>query len=210
MGPAALLTFGALMAASAICIEASRRLGMPAGIGRDLLSAWWLPVALLLPPVYALLIPSRCRRCCSCAYAAHCYIGVRSSVRPRTRRGRGLASFTSSCPTRARQRQWLTDLDSIIPANDRLRRPVHRDQHGDRGGGGTQLHAGQPLARAPAPRKHLVLDVVELSSVSRHHRLAPSPRRSSSSPLPPVMLLQRSLLHQNSSRPRPTDAKTGC
>src|SRR4051812_14647199 len=52
-----LLTFGVLMAAVAICIEASRRLGMPAGIGRDLLSAWWLPVAFLLPPVYALLIP---------------------------------------------------------------------------------------------------------------------------------------------------------
>src|SRR4051812_20918262 len=51
--PAALLIFGALRAAGAICIEASRRLGMPAGIGRDLLSAWWLPVALLLPPVYA-------------------------------------------------------------------------------------------------------------------------------------------------------------
>ncbi|NED58093.1 GGDEF domain-containing protein, partial [Micromonospora aurantiaca] len=30
---------------------------MPAGVARDLLSAWWLPVALLLPPVYALLIP---------------------------------------------------------------------------------------------------------------------------------------------------------
>src|SRR3569833_3795485 len=53
----ALLSFAALMGASARCSEASRRRGMPAGIGRDLLSAWWLPVALLLPPVYALLIP---------------------------------------------------------------------------------------------------------------------------------------------------------
>lgn len=51
------LTFAALMACGAVCIEASRRLGMPAGVSRDLLSAWWLPVALLLPPVYALFAP---------------------------------------------------------------------------------------------------------------------------------------------------------
>ncbi|RBQ17471.1 GGDEF domain-containing protein [Spongiactinospora rosea] len=50
-------TFAALMACGAVCIEASRRLGMPAGVSRDLLSAWWLPVALLLPPFYALLAP---------------------------------------------------------------------------------------------------------------------------------------------------------
>ena len=55
--PTELLAFGALIACGAVCIEASRRLGMPAGVARDLLSAWWLPVALLLPPVYALLMP---------------------------------------------------------------------------------------------------------------------------------------------------------
>ncbi|MEU0570606.1 GGDEF domain-containing protein [Nonomuraea sp. NPDC005983] len=52
-----LLTFAALMGCGAVCIEATRRLGMPAGVSRDLLSAWWLPVALLLPPVYALFAP---------------------------------------------------------------------------------------------------------------------------------------------------------
>jgi diguanylate cyclase (GGDEF)-like protein len=51
------LTFVALMSCGAVCIEATRRLGMPAGVSRDLLSAWWLPVALLLPPVYALFAP---------------------------------------------------------------------------------------------------------------------------------------------------------
>ncbi|GAA3422643.1 hypothetical protein GCM10018952_75890 [Streptosporangium vulgare] len=51
------LTFTALMACGAVCIEATRRLGMPAGVYRDLLSAWWLPAALLLPPLYALLAP---------------------------------------------------------------------------------------------------------------------------------------------------------
>ncbi|TXK39069.1 GGDEF domain-containing protein [Nonomuraea sp. C10] len=52
-----LMVFAALMGCGAVCIEATRRLGMPAGVSRDLLSAWWLPVALLLPPVYALLAP---------------------------------------------------------------------------------------------------------------------------------------------------------
>ena len=49
--------FAALLACGVACIEATRRLGMPAGVSRDLLSAWWLPVALLLPPLYALLAP---------------------------------------------------------------------------------------------------------------------------------------------------------
>ncbi|GIH27444.1 GGDEF domain-containing protein [Acrocarpospora phusangensis] len=52
-----LATFLALTACGAVCIEATRRLGMPAGVHRDLLSAWWLPAALLLPPVYALVAP---------------------------------------------------------------------------------------------------------------------------------------------------------
>jgi diguanylate cyclase (GGDEF)-like protein len=49
--------FIALMACGAICVEATRRLGQPSGMSRDLLSAWWLPVALLLPPIYAIAAP---------------------------------------------------------------------------------------------------------------------------------------------------------
>jgi diguanylate cyclase (GGDEF)-like protein len=52
-----LLLFCSLLVAAAICIEALRRLGQPTGVSRDLLSAWWLPIALLLPPLYALLAP---------------------------------------------------------------------------------------------------------------------------------------------------------
>jgi ATP-binding cassette ChvD family protein len=52
------LLFATLMACGAICIEATRRLGQPTGVSRDLLSAWWLPVALLLPPFYALAAPA--------------------------------------------------------------------------------------------------------------------------------------------------------
>jgi diguanylate cyclase (GGDEF)-like protein len=53
-----LLMFAALMGCGAVCVEATRRLGQPSGVSRDLLSAWWLPVALLLPPVYALAAPA--------------------------------------------------------------------------------------------------------------------------------------------------------
>lgn len=57
LGTGNLELFVALMACGMLCIEATRRLGQPSGVHRDLLSAWWLPVALLLPPVYALAAP---------------------------------------------------------------------------------------------------------------------------------------------------------
>jgi diguanylate cyclase (GGDEF)-like protein len=50
--------FIGLMCCGAVCVEATRRLGQPSGVWRDLLSAWWLPVALLLPPLYALIAPA--------------------------------------------------------------------------------------------------------------------------------------------------------
>jgi diguanylate cyclase (GGDEF)-like protein len=52
-----LLLFAALLACGAACVEAARRLGMPTGVSHDLLSAWCLPIALLLPPLYALIAP---------------------------------------------------------------------------------------------------------------------------------------------------------
>jgi len=49
--------FVVLTGCGAVCVEAVRREGEPAGVAKDLLSVWTLPVALLLPPVYSLLIP---------------------------------------------------------------------------------------------------------------------------------------------------------
>ncbi|GAA1777062.1 sensor domain-containing diguanylate cyclase [Streptomonospora arabica] len=54
---AELATFGALVACAGLCVEAMRRLGKPSGLTRDLLGAWWLPTVLMLPPLYSLLIP---------------------------------------------------------------------------------------------------------------------------------------------------------
>lgn len=50
-------TWLALVGCGAISVEATRRTGEQAGASRDLLAAWTLPIALLLPPVYALLAP---------------------------------------------------------------------------------------------------------------------------------------------------------
>nr|WP_241483282.1 GGDEF domain-containing protein [Nocardiopsis halophila] len=51
------LLFSALVLCAALCVEAMRRLGTPSGLTRDLFGAWWIPTLLLLPPVYSLLIP---------------------------------------------------------------------------------------------------------------------------------------------------------
>jgi len=52
-----LFGYAVLLGCAALCVEATRRLGKAAGVVSDLQSAWTLPVALLLPPVYALLAP---------------------------------------------------------------------------------------------------------------------------------------------------------
>ncbi|HUY47057.1 MAG TPA: GGDEF domain-containing protein [Streptosporangiaceae bacterium] len=52
-----LLLFAAFLGCGAACVEATRRWGAPPTGTRDLLTAWWLPAALLLPPVYALTAP---------------------------------------------------------------------------------------------------------------------------------------------------------
>jgi diguanylate cyclase (GGDEF)-like protein len=52
------LVFAMLVGCGAASLEATRRQGEPAGIlAKDLLSAWSLPIAFVLPPVYSLLVP---------------------------------------------------------------------------------------------------------------------------------------------------------
>ncbi|MFI7586785.1 GGDEF domain-containing protein [Spongisporangium articulatum] len=40
-----------------VAVEAQRVQGEPSGMTKDLLSAWWLPIALVLPPAYSLVAP---------------------------------------------------------------------------------------------------------------------------------------------------------
>ena len=49
--------FAVLVLCSATTIELTRRTGEPIGLDRDVSAVWDLPAAVLLPPVYALLVP---------------------------------------------------------------------------------------------------------------------------------------------------------
>jgi diguanylate cyclase (GGDEF)-like protein len=55
--PGDLLLFAALLACSAITVELTRRSGENAGLVKDVYGVWELPLAILLPPLYALLAP---------------------------------------------------------------------------------------------------------------------------------------------------------
>jgi diguanylate cyclase (GGDEF)-like protein len=52
-----LLLFAALLACSALTVELTRRSGENAGLIKDVYGVWELPIAILLPPLYALLAP---------------------------------------------------------------------------------------------------------------------------------------------------------
>jgi diguanylate cyclase (GGDEF)-like protein len=57
MPPRDLLVLVFLLLCIAATVELTRRAGEGAGLTRDVFAVWELPIALLLPPVYALLVP---------------------------------------------------------------------------------------------------------------------------------------------------------
>jgi diguanylate cyclase (GGDEF)-like protein len=207
----ALLVFGALLACGVISIEASRRLGMPAGVSRDLLSAWWLPAALLLQPVYALLMPIplqillqlRVRRTMLhrrlIVMAAYGLAGAAASV-----------AFHAVIPHPLRDAaEWLTDLEAMIPTvvvcavlftviNTAIVVVA--------------AHIANPESswrQVLWNREILLLDVVEVCvGILITISCALSPLLLVIA-LPPVMLLQRSLMHSQLQAAARLDAKTG-
>jgi diguanylate cyclase (GGDEF)-like protein len=52
------LLFGALLACGAATVELTRRASEPVGVAKDVYAVWELPMVILLPPLYALLIPA--------------------------------------------------------------------------------------------------------------------------------------------------------
>jgi diguanylate cyclase (GGDEF)-like protein len=209
-----------LLVCGAVCIEATRRLGQPAGVSRDLLSAWWLPVALLLPPVYALIAPF--------VLGALVYLRVRRA--PLYRRlfsaaALGIAGASASTVFRqadraawvARSVPWL----AYPGPHAWFMRPV------------TVLaavgcaalfsvlntclvavaaHTAEPQARWADvlwDRERLLLDLTEICvGVLVTIACALSPVLLCVA-LPPVIVLQRSLMHQQLQAAARTDAKTG-
>jgi diguanylate cyclase (GGDEF)-like protein len=204
-------TFAALMACCAICIEAFRRLGIPAGVARDLLSAWWLPVALLLPPVYALLIQIplqlllqyRVRRALlhrrmivssalGLAGAAASVLFHRSVPKPLDGAPHWVVDDQSAILVAIGCAVLFTVLNTAIVA--------------------VAAHAAAPDGRwrdVLWNRERLLLDVVELCvGILITITCVISPGLLILA-LPPVVLLQRSLMHQQLKAAARTDAKTG-
>jgi diguanylate cyclase (GGDEF)-like protein len=209
--PHHLATFGALLACGAVCIEASRRLSMPAGVARDLLSAWWLPVALLLPPCYALLMP----------------IPLQVLLQFRVRRtllyrrvvvtfALGLAGAAASVmfhlvvpdPLNGAV-DWVVEIPSALPMaiGSAVAFIVVN----------TGLVAVAARSAAPETRwrevlwnrESLMLDVVELCVGVIVAITCTDSLGLLLLALPPVVLLQRSLLHHQLQAAARTDAKTG-
>jgi len=204
----------ALIAAAMVCVEAIRRLGQPSGVSRDLLSAWWLPIALLLPPVYALLSP----------VVVGIALYVRGTRAPFYRRifsvaALGLAGAVTSVTF---HRIWPKGQHlSLNGAPDSLTRPevlltgvvcallfslvntaiVAAAAH--------LAEPGAPLSDVLWDKESLVLDLTETCvGILVAVTCALSPLLLLVA-LPPVILLQRSLMHQQLQAAARTDAKTG-
>jgi len=218
--PEDLLLFAALMACGIVCIEATRRLGQPSGMSRDLLSAWWLPVALLLPPIYAQLAP----------VVLGLLLYMRGRRTPVYRRvfssaALGLAGACASITFR-----WLSPRTRLSAPADWLSYPgphawYLRPQIAAVAVGCAVLFSvvntcvvafaawlAEPDARLADllwDRESLLLDLTELcvgTLVTIACALTPLLLCVA---LPPVVLLQRSLMHQQLQAAARTDAKTG-
>lgn len=204
--------FAALMGCGAVCIEAVRRMGMPAGVSKDMLSAWWIPVALLLPPPYAVLAPLvlytliqiRVRR-------TALYLRVFSSAAIALAGAAASAAyrFAVSAPQQADPAAWLTDLRVGIPMAVACAAAFSVINSGLVA---VAAHLAAPeAARRELLRKResLTLDGVALCAgvlVAVTTALGPALLLLT---LPPVVLLQRNLVHAQLQTAARTDVKTG-
>jgi diguanylate cyclase (GGDEF)-like protein len=209
-----LLLFGALLAAAVICIEAMRRLGQPSAVSRDLLSAWWLPIALLLPPLYTLLAP----------FAVGAVLAARASRIPVYRRvfssaALGLAGAATSAAFHlavpnavlagpGAERAWLTRPPVVLTAVGCA--AVFAMVNSFTVAIAAHLaDPGEPVRTMLRDRETLLLGLTEtcvgilvtVTCVLSYLLLLVA--------LPPVILLQRSLMHQQLAAAARTDPKTG-
>jgi diguanylate cyclase (GGDEF)-like protein len=206
--------FAALLAAAVVCIEAMRRLGQPPGVSRDLLSAWWLPIALLLPPLYALLAP----------FVVGPVLYLRARRIPMYRRlfssaALGLAGVAASATFHLAVPQAFRV--SLVGAHAYLTHPTVLATAVacavlfavlNAGIVALAAHLAQPeapLAKVLWDRESLLLDLTETCVgilVAVTCGLNPLLLLVA---LPPVILLQRSLMHQQLAAAARTDPKTG-
>jgi diguanylate cyclase (GGDEF)-like protein len=208
------ILFAALLGAAVICIEAMRRLGQPSGTSRDLLSAWWLPIALLLPPLYAMLAPL--------VIGSVLFLRVRPT--PVYRRAfnaaaLGLAGAAASATfhltvpgavrvSLAGPDAWLTRPAVVLTAVGCAAMFAVLSS-GVQAVAAHLARPGAPLVAAIRDRESLLLDLTEtcvgilvaITCALSFLLLLVA--------LPPVILLQRCLMHQQLAAAARTDPKTG-
>jgi diguanylate cyclase (GGDEF)-like protein len=207
-GGGQLLLFAALMGCAAVCIEATRRLGLPAGGTQDLLTAWCLPAALLLPLVYALVAPVLAT-CLLQARVRHRAVASTSAFRAAAL---GLASAAASAIFHAfgaaGRDAWLVHpgpLAATVAGVGAFAAVVGLLA-------GLAAHLRDPLAGwrdLLHDSESMLLDMTGLCVgvlITIACSLSPALLMVA---LPPVVLLQRGLLHQHLRTAARTDAKTG-
>jgi diguanylate cyclase (GGDEF)-like protein len=200
--------FAGLMGCAVVCIEAARRLDLPAGGTQDLLTVWCLPVALLLPPLYALVAPA--------AATGLLQIRVRGRAMAATSAFRaavlGLAGTAAAAAFR-----WLGGGGQVMGLDQPA--AVVAAVGGTAAYAvvvgllaGLAAHLRDPLAawrELLGNSESMLLDVTGLCAgvlVAIACSLSPALLLVA---LPPVILLQRGLLHQHLRTAARTDAKTG-
>ncbi|WP_169987589.1 GGDEF domain-containing protein [Microbispora sp. H10836] len=202
-----LVMFAALTACGAVCIEATRRLGMPAGVSRDLLSAWWLPVAFLLPPVYALLAPIPMQILLQLRVRATVlYRRVFSAAAIGLAAASASAVFHRSIPVPAHLSSGEGGPIAVAAACAVLFTVLNTALIA------VAAHASDPEGRWGEvlwDRERVLLDAVELCLGVLVAAVCGLNLALLLLVLPPVVLLQRSLLHAQLQAAARTDPKTG-
>jgi diguanylate cyclase (GGDEF)-like protein len=200
-----LALFATLMGCGTLCVEATRRLGQPSGISRDLLSAWWLPIALLLPPAYAMVAPA--------ILGVVLYVRIRRT--PLYRRIFSCAALGLAGASASLLYRWLT-----------RGHPGFLSPHQVAAGIGCALvfsvvNTGlvaiaaclaEPVERLADQlwdRERMLLDLTEICVGILVTIACALSTVLLLIALPPVMLLQRSLMHAQLKAAARTDAKTG-
>jgi len=212
-----LLLFGALLAAAVICTEAKRRLGQPFGVSQDLLSAWWLPIALLLPPLYALLAPFAVGAV-SAVLAARArrtlvYRRVFSSAALGLAGAATSAAFHLAVPNAVlagpgAERAWLTRPPVVLTAVGCA--IVFAAVNSFTVAVAAHLaDPGEPVRTMLCDRETLLLGLTETCAGILVAVTCALSYLLLLVVLPPVILLQRSLVHQQLTAAARTDLKTG-
>lgn len=211
------ITFAALMLCAAVSVEGVRRLGQPRGISHDLLGAWWFPVAMLLPPIYALLAPipvfallqtrvrwawvhRRVFNACSVALcgflASVLWHGVHA--------GDPIAGLGGAPGASAS----LLSVSGVVPAV--LCCMVFTGFNTAMIAFAARVSDGPDRGRSPTlDREAVMVDAVELCVGITVAILAQLSLLLLAIAVPPILLLQRSLLYQQLQTAARTDPKTG-